>query len=253
LLTAGQILSPAEIGVAAAAGHAELPVDTQLTVAIISGGNELIDVGQRPQTGQIINSNPHALAALIKSWGHIPHILPTAKDSLESLAERIAMAAKADVIVPVGGASVGDHDYMRAAFREAGLEMQFEKIAVRPGKPTWFGLLKEKPVLGLPGNPASALVCAHIFLKALLTGETPVAIKAVLTKGIPSNGPRETYQRATLSLSDDGQLNVTPLPLQDSGLMTPFLVANGLLRLSSHADTKLAGEIVEVIPIKHLF
>ena len=253
LLSSGQTLTPAEIGVAAAAGHAALPVQTQLTVAILSGGDELIDVGTTPQTGQIINSNPQALAALIKNWGHIPHILPSAIDSLESLTERIAMASNADVIVPVGGASIGDHDYMRAAFQEAGLEMLFEKIAVRPGKPTWFGTLCNQVVLGLPGNPASAMVCTHIFLKALLTAEPLQALNAKLSENIAANGPRETYQRSQIKLSSDGQLSVTPLPLQDSGLMTPFLIANGLLRLAPHSQEKQAGELVEVIPIKPLF
>jgi len=140
---------------------------------------------------------------------------------------------------------------MRAAFEAAGLEMIFEKIAVRPGKPTWFGHLRGRPVLGLPGNPASALVCAQLFAGPLITGQSHSLIKAQLTKDIKANGPRESYQRAVVNPSNSS-LTVTPLPLQDSSLMTPFLRANGLIKLPPNADALKVGDIVQLLMIKPL-
>lgn len=252
LLSKGAILTPADIAVAAASGHAHLSVIRKLQIAIISGGNELVPPSETPKIGQIVNSNPYALAALFQSWGHEADILPTAKDTLESLSRSIELAKGADVIVPVGGASVGDHDHMRAAFQSAGLKMIFEKIAVRPGKPTWFGTLQDRCVLGLPGNPASALVCAQLFLKPLLTGEPLKAVKAKLKNDLAANGPRESYQRAIITQDADGTLTVSPLPIQDSGLMTPFLIANALLKLPPNQPSLNAGELVEVLLIKSL-
>lgn len=253
LIKKGALIGPSEIAVAAASGQMTLQLRQKLRVAILTGGNELVSPGETPKAGQIINSNPYALASMIKSWGHDPVILPTAKDTVESIADKIKQADDADVIVPIGGASVGDHDHMRAAFREAGLEMIFEKVAVRPGKPTWFGKLGGRPILGLPGNPASAFVCAQLFLRPLLSGEPSKYLTAKLSIKIAANGPRESYQRAILTPKPDGTLYAAPLPLQDSGLMTPFLIANGLLKLTSNQSAKKAGEIVEVMLIKPLF
>ena len=253
LIKGSTLIGPSEIAVAAASGQMALQVRRKLRVAILTGGDELVSPGETPKKGQIINSNPYALASLIKSWGHEPVILPTAKDTLESIADKIKQADDADIIVPIGGASVGDHDHMRAAFRNTGLEVIFEKVAVRPGKPTWFGTLSGRPVLGLPGNPASALVCAQLFLRPLLSGEPSKFLAAKLSMNIAANGPRETYQRAVITPMPDGTLSAAPLPLQDSGLMTPFLIANGLLKLASNDSAKVVGEAVEVMLIKALF
>ncbi len=252
LLTNGIRIGPAEVAVAAASGHSKLSVQKKLSIAILSGGDELVPPGGTPQAGQIINSNPYALAAFIQSWGHNAIILPTAKDSLESIDRKIKRADQADIIVPVGGASVGDHDYMRAAFHNAGLEMLFEKIAVRPGKPTWFGKLNGRPVLGLPGNPASALVCAQLFLKPLLTSQASNLVAAALSENMKANGPREAYQRAVITPMTDGRLYAAPLSLQDSGLLTPFLTANGLIKVPPNQPAKTAGDIIEVLWIKPL-
>ena len=252
LFQSGTLMGHAEIAVAAASGHPKLKASKKLRAAILSGGDELIAPGETPLDGQIINSNPYAIAALIESWGHEAIILPTARDTAKSINTSIALAKDTDVIIPVGGASVGDHDHMRTAFKDAGLDMIFEKIAVRPGKPTWFGLLNEKAVLGLPGNPASALVCAHLFVRPLLTGQKANFLSAVLAEDMKANGPRETYQRAVAKVTPDGIASVSPLPMQDSGLMTPFLKANCLLKLAANAPLQSAGNIAEVLPIKAL-
>ena len=173
-----------------------------------------------------------------------------ASDSVESITALIHAAKEADIIVPIGGASVGDHDYMREAFKACGLTSIFEKVAVRPGKPTWFGTMNKQLVLGLPGNPASAIVCAHIFLKTLMgmTNDLTFA-KAKLTEPLKSNGPRETYLRAFAKLSATGQLEVTPFPRQDSSLLTPLTKANVLIRLPKDSGPWEVGEFIEVLPL----
>lgn len=246
VIRAGTIITAAEICVAAAAGHSSLPIHRPLRVAILSGGDELCAPGDTPRAGQVVNANPSALAALIKGWGAKPVILDTAKDSLESITTQIKLAKDADIILPVGGASVGDHDHMHAAFTAAGLSMIFEKVAVRPGKPTWFGTLDRQVVLGLPGNPASALVCAHLFLRPLL-GRANSPLKARLTEPQFAGGPRESYDRAVAHIDGSGQLWVTPLPRQDSGLMSPFLHANALLIRAVDAPAKAVGDVVDIV------
>lgn len=252
LIKSGTLLGSPEIAIAAASGHAELSVARKRRVAILSCGDELVAPDETPKIGQIINSNPYALAALIESWGHEAIILPTAVDTRDSITKSLNCADNADAIIPVGGASVGDHDHMRAAFTDAGLRMIFEKVAVRPGKPTWFGMLHDRPVLGLPGNPASAIVCAQLFARPLLTGNKAKFIHAKLSEAVPANGPRETYQRAVVSPLPDGSLSVRPLPLQDSSLMMPFMIANGLMKLAANQTEKSPDDLVEVTLIKHM-
>lgn len=251
LIPAGTRLGPSELLVTAAAGHGHVAVTRQPKVAILSNGNELAAPGEPLAVGQIVNANPTALAALIRQWGAIPQILPTARDSVDSILDSLSAAIDADIIVPVGGASVGDHDHMRSAFQQAGLSMIFEKVAVRPGKPTWFGARGDQHVLGLPGNPASAVVCAHVFLKPLLGVETS-RLSAKLNTPTAPNGPRESYLRAIANFDTSGQLCVSPLPAQDSGLMSPFLKANALLRLPANETPRKAGDIVEIIQIGDL-
>lgn len=173
-----------------------------------------------------------------------------ASDSVEAITALIHKAKDADIIVPVGGASVGDHDYMRDAFKASGLTSVFEKVAVRPGKPTWFGTMGDQLVLGLPGNPASATVCAHLFLKTLMGRQDNLYFaKAKLTQPVSVNGPRETYLRAFAKLSETGQLEVTPFPRQDSSLLTPLTKANVLIRLPKESGPWAAGELIEILPL----
>lgn len=249
LLPKGCVLGAAEIAVLASSGQKEISVAAKLTAALLTGGDELLPLGATPKAGQIINSNPYALAALIEGWGFNARILPTAKDTKESLSAALRGAKDVDIIIPVGGASVGDHDHMRAVFKQAGLEMIFEKIAVKPGKPTWFGRLGEQIVLGLPGNPASALVCAHLFARPLLSGQSAAVLSAQLADELPANGPRESYLRANIRLGDNGVLSTAPMPRQDSSLMTPFLRANGLIRRAANAPAAKRGVIADVLKI----
>ena len=248
LITARTRLAPAHIALAAAANHAELPVYKRPVIALIANGDELKAPGSAVQDGDIISSNSAGLGALIQSWGGTPLDLGIANDSRESITALIKAAKDADIIVPIGGASVGDYDYMRAAFKDVGLELIFEKIAVRPGKPTWFGKLDQQLVLGLPGNPASATVCAHLFLKFLMGYKTEIPTsKAVLTISMAANGPRETYARGRVDISENGIAQVTPFPRQDSSLLTPLAKADVLIRLPANAGPWETGDRINVI------
>jgi len=245
LLQADTVLGPAQLAVAAAANHGKLIVYKRPVVALLANGDELKPPGTPLSAGQIVNSNPAALKALITAWGGEAIDLGIASDSIASIRSHIERAAQADIIVPVGGASVGDHDYMRAAFAEAGFELVFEKIAVKPGKPTWMAAKGDQRVLGLPGNPASALVCAHLFLRPLMYACDGLATSsAPLSAPISANGPREHFMRGVL---EDGK--VRALPNQDSSLLTPFLTANCLIRRAAGAEASDVGDQVDILAL----
>ena len=253
LLEAGTCLGPAELAIAASANHATLDIYKRPIVALLANGNELKPAGTQLEPGEIINSNPPALSALIKQWGGTPVELGIAADSIESIQQFIGRANDADIIVPVGGASVGDHDHMFAAFETLDYMPVFRKVAIKPGKPTWCAVKDRQIVLGLPGNPASALVCAHLFLKPLVTGDNAShLVKATLTKALPANGKRAEFLRAKCEIDNNGQLQVTPLANQDSSLLHPFLDANALLHRDVDAAPAERGSIVSVMPIRPL-
>jgi len=248
IIPAGKRIGPEDISIAAAANHSSLNVWQRVRVACLAAGDELIKPGDAHSTGKIVNSNTSALSALITQWGGEAMNIGLAKDDPDAIAALYKSAQEADIIVPIGGASVGDYDYMRRVFADLGGEMIFEKIAVKPGKPTWFGQLGSTPVLGLPGNPASALVCAHLFLSVLMGRPLKPIAKAKLTEPMPGNGPREHYLRAR-GWIEKGQFYVRPFPRQDSSLLTPFLEANLLIKRAPLADPVNKGELVEVVEL----
>src|SRR5690606_29210426 len=202
-------------------GHGEVAVARRPAVAILATGDELVPPGTLPGPDQIVSSNPVGIAALVRRAGGLPRLLGIAPDSMDALAERIAAAKDADVLVTIGGASVGDHDLVGAALKHAGLDLAFWKVAMRPGKPLMFGRLGAMRVLGLPGNPVSALVTARVFLVPLVEALLGAARAdratetAVLTQPVEANGPRLHLMRAKLGRRDDGGLTVAPLPSQD--------------------------------------
>jgi molybdopterin molybdotransferase len=255
LLEAGRRLDGVALSLAAAAGRASLPVYRRPRVAILSSGDELAEPGETPGPFQIFNSGTRGVAALVESWGGTAHCLAVARDSKDAIAQAAEEGLHDhDMLVVIGGASVGDHDHAKPALINMGLEMLVEKVAVRPGKPTWFGVTARGPVLGLPGNPASALVCAELFLKPLLAAMSgrqagPAFRRARLSAALPANGPREHYLRARLDSGDDGQLWVRAFEMQDSSLLSVFAAANALLRLAPHAAALDAGALVDVLPL----
>lgn len=250
LIPAGARIGPSEMALTAAGNHAAVWVDRRTRVAIITSGDELRPSGTSLAPGQIIDSVSPAIGALVQAWGAEAVFVPIVRDSIEAIGAVARSVSNADVIVAVGGASVGDYDHMKAAFLEAGADILFAGVAVRPGKPTWFARLGAQRVLGLPGNPASAYVCAHLFLKPLLEGERgksePFAAK--LSAPLEAEGNRETYLRAICEARLDG-LSVRTLPDQDSSLLRPLNAANCLVRRPPRSPAGEIGEIVSCLPL----
>jgi len=253
ILVAGTRLGPAELAIAAAANCDELTIYKRPLVALLANGDELKPAGSALKRGEIVNSNPTALSALIRQWGGTAIDLGIAGDTIESIQSYINRADQADIIVPVGGASVGDHDHMFAAFDQLGFRSIFRKVAVKPGKPSWCSVKGAQTVLGLPGNPASALVCAHLFLKPLIDAENALQFgHARLATALPQTGRRAEFLRSYAAFDTNGQLSVTPLANQDSSLLHPFLKANVLLHRPAEAASADIGAIVEILPIAPL-
>ena len=255
LLPAGRKLGARELALAAAMGHGAVRVHRRPTVGIVSTGDELVSPGELPGPGQIVSSNHLGVAALAEQAGAAARQFGIARDTRESLAARLDAAAACDIIVTIGGASVGDHDLVAPVLEERGLRLAFWKIAMRPGKPLMFGQLGTSRVIGLPGNPVSALVCTRVFLVPLirrLCGLTPhdgVNMQARTAVPIASNGPRQHYMRATLGRGVDGAQEATPVRSQDSSLLSPLAAADCLLIRPPNAPAAAAGSPVPILPL----
>ena len=254
LLAVGALLSPAAIGLAASSGSASVTVARRPRVAIIASGDELREPGAPLGPGAMYDSASFALAALVEAWGGEAVRVATLPDELEPSIAALRAIDRADVYLPIGGASVGKRDVLRPAFEALGAAPVFSRIAVIPGKPSWHARLADgRAVLGLPGNPSSAFVCAHLLLRPLLAALTgrdsalPL-IRARLGEPLPANGPREAWLRATLTI-EDGMATVTADARQDSGLQTPLAASNALLRRAAHAPAASPGEMVDLMRI----
>ncbi len=249
LVEIGTTLAPAHLAAAAASNNAAVQVEKRLRVGMLSNGDELRPPGSDLEPGEIISSNPYGLAGLIEQWGGVAINLGTAADSIESIEAHIE-AADVDILLPIGGASVGDHDHMHSAFTQSGFEAVFQKVAVRPGKPVWFSKSDQRLALGLPGNPASAIVCAHLFLAPLLGHDWRTELlTARLLKDVEANGPREHFMRARIDVSDDGALEIDPAPSQDSSLLRTFISCNALIRRLPNDSAQVAGQSIRALPI----
>lgn len=257
LLASGQRLDAWRLSLAAAAGFGELHVARQPRVAVLCTGEELVRPPRAPGPFQIYESASAALCALIGAWGGTALRLEPARDDEASVIAALK-GIEADLIVTVGGASVGDFDIVKPALTQLGLELSVASVNVRPGKPTWFGVLGDgRKVLGLPGNPSSAMVCAELFLRPLVMAlqgadPAPPVLIARLAEALPANGPREHLMRASLQSAVDGSLFVRPFDDQDSGLVGVFARADALLRRLSHAPAAGADEAVEVMKLDRL-
>ncbi len=216
LIAAGTVLASRQLMLAAAMNHATVPVRRKPIVAVLANGDELVQPGQSPGPGQIISSIPAGMKAAIVAWGGEPLLLDLARDSKESLAARVRDAGAADVILTIGGASVGEHDLVRGTLEDMGAQFDVLRAAMRPGKPVMFGLLGKQRILAVPGNPAAAIICARVFLKPLLdrflgraASDEPRTVR--LAVPVDANGEREHYMRA--KLSEDG---VAPIRDQEA-------------------------------------
>ena len=243
-------LRPADIALIAAMGHGEVAVRRRPEIALIATGDELVMPGEAPGPDQIVASNAFGLAAMIEAAGGIARVLPIARDTEASLATVFDLAAGADLIVTIGGASVGDHDLVAKVAEARGMQRAFYKVAMRPGKPLMAGRLGGIPMVGLPGNPVSAMVCGTIFiLPALrvmlgLAPEPAPRISARLAIDLPENGPREHYMRARRT--DDG---VAPFESQDSARLAILSAADALIVRAPHDPVRKMGETVEIVPL----
>jgi len=255
LLPAGRLLDASAITLAAAGGHASLNVRRRPRVAILATGDELVEPGGHLASGQIISSNPYGLAALVRRFGGEPALLGIAGDDMTALRAKLEAAADADVLVTIGGASVGDRDLVKPALEAYGTTLDFWKVAIRPGKPMLFGRRGNMRVLGLPGNPLSCLIAARVFLVPLLfalLGRRDAPLKeraAVLTHDVPANGPRQYYMRATEVGGSDGLPRVTSLAVQDSAHMSALVAADVLIVRPPEAPAASAGDVVPVLPL----
>jgi molybdopterin molybdotransferase len=262
LIAAGRRLTPRDVALAAAANHAALAVRRRARVTILATGDELVAPGGGPLgPAQILASNNFAVAGVVEASGGVAIDLGIAVDELSALKAAVNRArdAQADVLVTLGGASVGDHDLVQQALLSAGMELGFWRIAMRPGKPLMHGRLGAMRVLGLPGNPTSSMVSAILFLRPLLGalhGEpdpgADLSQLARLGVALSANGARQDYMRASLSRGADGILVATPAAEQDSSLVKTMARADGLIVRPPRAEPAKIGDACKVIPFHGL-
>ena len=257
LLEPGVRIGAGEIGLAAAAGRADLLVRRRPIVAVLATGDELVTPGSEPGPDQIYASGGVAIRAYLASIGADSSYLGVAPDDPRAIGERVdrARAMAADILVTIGGVSVGEHDLVQPALSERGMKLDFWKVAVRPGKPLMFGMIGAMRVIGLPGNPVSALVCSVVFVRPLVEallgrppddGERPARLGA----DVPANGPRASYLRATLADAGGGAPTANPLPIQDSSMQLELATADCLLVREANAPAAAAGEPCRIIPLR---
>lgn len=254
LLAAGRLLGVREIALAAAMNHPTVPVRRRPKVAIIATGDELVRPGKVPGPDQIVASNDLGIAAFVRLNGGEPYDLGIVIDDEEAIGEAIDAALKipADILVTLGGASVGDHDLVQAALLEKGMELDFWRIAMRPGKPLMFGRFHQTRVLGLPGNPVSAIVCALLFLKPLMSSLLAAPLvdpsePALLAGDLKENDERQDYLRAALVLQDSGLPTATALSTQDSSGLSVLAKADCLIIRPPHAPPAKTGDYCRII------
>lgn len=249
-LSAPRVLQPADIALLASMNIAQVPVYRRPQVALISTGDELVMPGQTPEPDQIIASNTFGLAAMLENLGAQARILPIARDNVSSLRTAFGLAKGADLVITIGGASVGDHDLVAPVAAELGMEQSFYKVAMRPGKPLMAGRLGDMAMVGLPGNPVSAMVCGTVFVAPMIRAMLGLGKSAAPQRSIPltapigANGPREHYMRgfadATGARSADQQ---------DSSLLSVLSQSNILIVRPPNDPARDIGEIVNVMDI----
>ena len=259
LLRAGRHLTVRDLALAAAMNHAVVPVRRRPRVAVLSTGDELRAPGTDLAPGQIVSSNGLALAALARAEGATALDFGVVPDRLDATRAAIRRARDwgADLLVTAGGASVGDYDLVQDALVAEGMALSFWKVALRPGKPLMHARLGATSVLGLPGNPVSAQVCALLFMVPLLRhlqgrqDVAPTIETARLGRDMPANDERQDYIRATLTPGDAGPPSAIPLGTQDSSRMRGLAGADALLIRAPHAAAAKAGEPCSILRLRH--
>ena len=252
-VAASRAVTVRDLGLIAAMNRPWVSVRRRPRVAVLATGDEVVMPGDPVGPSQIVSSNGLALCALVEACGGEAINLGIAADSADSLRRLAAGAAGADLLITTGGASVGEHDLIRSVLGEEGLDLDFWKIAMRPGKPLMFGRLKGTRMLGLPGNPVSSLVCGLLFVRPILDRLLGLARPAhptepaVLAADLGANDRRQDYLRATLRPNDDGRLHASPFHKQDSSMLATLAHADALILRAPHAPPAAAGTLVEVL------
>ena len=258
VLEAGVRLGSRQIALAAAANVPEIMAGRRPVVAFLATGSELAAPGSKLAPGHIANSNSPLLAAMIVKRGGVAKDLGTIGDDPQELRAALEGLEGADMLVTIGGASVGDYDLVQETLSEIGLTVDFWKIAMRPGKPLIFGDFGGIPMIGMPGNPVSAAVCTIVYLLPALDrmqGAARLGIEEVTARlcgELPENGPRQAYLRASYASGPDGVPEVTPFPLQDSSALKSFSEAGALIVRPPDASALVAGDPVPVLPLEDL-
>jgi molybdopterin molybdotransferase len=254
----GRRLTARDIGLAAAANQPWLTVHRRPRIAILATGDEIAMPGEPIPPGGIVSSNSHALAALVRAAGGEPVVLPVAADTREAVAAVADAVYGMDLLVTTGGASVGDHDLVIESLQTRGLELDFWQIAMRPGKPLLFGRLGPVKVLGLPGNPVSALVCSILFLLPALSrlsglpAGPPPTVQAIAGAALRANDHRADHLRATVTTDPQGRIIATPFPVQDSAMLRRLALADALILRAPNAPASPEGGEVTVIRLDSL-
>ncbi|MBS0548473.1 MAG: molybdopterin molybdotransferase MoeA [Proteobacteria bacterium] len=254
----GRTLTARDVALAAAMNLPWLSVRRKPRVAILSTGDELVMPGEPVGRNQIVSSSGISVAALVRAWGGEPTLFDIARDDPKLIEDRIAAGAQHDLLITLGGASVGDHDLVQAALKAQGFSMDFWRIAMRPGKPLMFAARDRARVLGLPGNPVSTVVCSLIFVKPAMermlgqSGDLTATVPAKLAVDVKPNDQREDYVRATLARGPGGALTVTPHKVQDSSMLSVLAASDAFLIRPAHDPARKAGDTVQVIDLATL-
>jgi molybdopterin molybdotransferase len=259
LLAKGRRLTARDIALAGAMNHATVPVNRRPRVAVLGTGDELVAPGTPPAPGQIVSSNAFAVMAIARAEGAEAVDLGIAPDRLDATVAAIRRARHigTDVLVTLGGASVGDYDFVQKAFAAEGMALSFWKVALRPGRPLMHGRLGAMQVLGVPGNPVSSFVCAILFLVPLLrrlagrADLSPALEPAVLGSALPANDERADYLRATRTRSAGGGEVVIPYSRQDSSMLAPLAGADCLIVRDPFAPAAEQGARCTILPLPY--
>lgn len=257
LLPAGTHLTAGPIALAASGGHPAVEVLRRPRVAIVATGDELVLPGEAVGPHQIVASNSFGVAAMVEAAGAEAIDFGIARDDTAIIGALVDRAANEgiDILVTIGGASVGDHDLVGRVFAEKGMALDFWKVAMRPGKPLMAGRLGPMRLIGLPGNPASSMVAATLFLRPLVLAiagrpDRPRYRSAILSVDMPENDHRADFIRAEIEKGSAGETLLRPLPRQDSSLLSIYAKANALLLRPPHAGPAKAGDECLYLPLE---
>ena len=251
----GKQINSCDIGLAAAMNVTKLMVRKKPKISIISTGDELVELGTKANSHQIISSTSLSLSMLAKKYGAKTFDLGIAKDNETSINNLIDKTSGSDLIVTIGGASVGDHDLVKSTLAKKGLKIHFWKIAMRPGKPLMFGSLNGVPIISLPGNPVSSIVCSIIFLSHAIhsmMARTDQCIEkkiGYLSRELKQNDSRQDYLRSQITKCEEGKTLIAPFIKQDSSMISTLAKADCLAIRPPNATAAKIGEQIEFIPI----